>query len=170
MVTDPKIDTRKEQPYASIRTLVSMSELGSGIIPQLHGEVMGWLRQQGLSPSGAPFLKYNLINMAGKMDLEMGWPTEKVLKGNERITTGTLPAGKYASVLYTGPYEGPGLMDANRVLIEWGRDNNIQWDGDTSEKGDTFVARYETYFTDPGEEPDSSKWETEVAIKVADKK
>jgi effector-binding domain-containing protein len=167
MVTDPKIDTRKGQPYASIRTQVTMGELGSGIIPQLHGEVMGWLRQQGLSPSGAPFLKYNLINMMDKMDLEMGWPTEKLLKGNERITTGVLPAVDYAFVVYTGPYEGPGLMDANRVLIEWGRDNNVQWDGDSSDKGDTFAARYETYFTDPAVEHDSSKWETEVAIKVA---
>jgi effector-binding domain-containing protein len=169
MVTDPKIDTRKEQPYVSIRTQVGVAELGPAI-PQLLGEVAGWLGQQGLSPSGAPFLKYNLINMMDKLDLEMGWPTEKVLKGNERITTGTLPAGKYASVVYTGPFEGPGLMDANRVLIEWGRDNNIQWDGSTSDKGDTFAARYETYFTDPNVEPDSSKWETEVAIKVADKK
>ncbi len=169
MVTEPKIDSRKEQPYASIRTQATIPELDTGIIPQLHGEVMGWLRQQGLSSSGAPFLRYNVINMMDKLDLEMAWPTERVLKGNDRITTGVLPAGEYASVLYTGPYEGPGLMDANRVLIEWGRDKGIKWDGGTSDMGDTFAARFETYFTDPGVEPDPTKWETEVAIKVADK-
>lgn len=168
MVTDPKIDSRKEQPYASIRTKVSMAELGSGIIPQLHGEVMGWLKAQGASPAGVPLIIYRAINMNDKLDLEMAWPTASVLKGNERITTGSLPAGKYGSVLYTGPYEGPGLMDANRVLIEWAREKGIEWDGGTGPNGDTFAARYENYITDPGEEPDPNKWETEVAIKMAD--
>ncbi len=168
MVTDPKIDTRKEQPYAAVRTQVTMQELGSGIVPQLHDEVMSWLKQQGISPAGAPIIRYILIDMASKLDLEMAWPTERVLSGNNRITTGTLPAGKYASVLYTGPYEGPGLMDANRVLIEWARDKGIEWDGSTSDKGDVFTSRLETYITDPGKEPDASKWETEVAIKIAD--
>ena len=166
MVTEPKIDTRKEQPYAAIRTQVTMPEFGSGIIPQLHSEVMGWLGQQGLSSSGAPFIRYNVINMSDKLDVEMGWPTERVLKGNGRITTGVLPAGKYASVLYTGPYDG--LMAANGVLIDWAKNKGIQWDGGTSEKGDTFASRLENYITDPGDEPDPNKWETEVAIKMAE--
>ncbi|MEP6987993.1 MAG: GyrI-like domain-containing protein [Chloroflexota bacterium] len=167
MVTDPKIAPRPEQPYASIRTLVTMDEFGSVIQP-LHSEVMQWLKQQGIAPTGAPFIRYNVIDMAAKLDVEMGWPTEKLLTGTDRITTDVLPAGNYAALLYTGHYDG--LYDANRVLIEWGRDNHIEWDGSTSPKGDVFAGRVENYITDPGEEPDSSKWETEVAIKVADKK
>jgi effector-binding domain-containing protein len=166
MVTEPKIDTRNAQPYAAVRTQVTMSELGSGIIPQLHGEVMGWLKAQGHSSSGAPILRYRAINMTDKLDLEMAWPTERVLTGNDRITTGELPAGRYGSVLYTGPYDG--LMDANRILIEWAKEKGIEWDGGTSDKGDTFASRIETYITDPGEEPDPNKWKTEVAIKIAD--
>jgi hypothetical protein len=30
------------------------------------------------------------------------------------------------------------------------------------------TARYESYLTNPQEQPDPAKWETEVAIKVAD--
>ena len=33
---------------------------------------------------------------------------------------------------------------------------------------DGFGARYESYLTDPADEPDMAKWETEVAIRLAD--
>jgi len=166
MNSEPKIEVRAEQPYASIRTQVTMQELGSGIIPQLHDEVMNWLKVQGISPSGAPILRYNVINMAGKMDLEMAWPVAQPVKGNGRVIGGSLPAGSYGTILYTGAYDG--LMDANRILIEWARDNNIQWDNWQNDSGDVFASRYETYITDPGDEPDPAKWQTEVAIKLAD--
>ncbi len=169
MISKPKIESRPEQPYASIRTQVTMAELGpSGIIPQLHDEVMHWLKEQGVTPSGAPILRYRVIDMANKLDLEMAWPTARKLTGNGRVITDVLPAGRYGVVLYTGPYEGSGLMEANGALIQWARDNRIQWDNWQEGAGDVFASRYETYITDPGDEPDPSKWETEVAIKIAD--
>jgi hypothetical protein len=35
-------------------------------------------------------------------------------------------------------------------------------------KGDAFASRVEFYLTDPDDEPNMSKWQTEVAIKLAD--
>lgn len=166
MNTQPKIETRPEQPYASIRTQVTMQELSSGIIPQLHDEVMSWLKAQGISPSGTPILRYNVINMAGKLDLEMAWPVAQPIKGDERVISSSLPAGRYGVILYTGPYDG--LMNANRILIEWARDNGIKWDNWQDGSGDVFASRYENYITDPGDEPDPTKWQTEVAIKLAE--
>ena len=40
-----------------------------------------------------------------------------------------------------------------------------RWD---TEQGDNFRSRYETYLTDLTIEPRKSKWEIEVAIKLAD--
>ena len=40
-----------------------------------------------------------------------------------------------------------------------------RWD---SEQGDNFRGRYETYLTDPKIEPRKSRWQIEVAIKLAD--
>jgi len=40
-----------------------------------------------------------------------------------------------------------------------------RWD---TEQGDNFRGRYETYLTDPTVEPRKSKWQIEVAIKLAD--
>ncbi len=166
-VTDPRIETRPEQPYLGIRTEVGMGELGSGIIPQLHSDVMRYMKAHNIQPSGAPILIYHIINMPGKMHLEMAWPVATPQKGDDRVVGSSLPAGRYGVVLYTGDYSG--LMDANRVLIEWAKSNNIEWDRWDDPAGDAFRARYETYITDPGDEPDSAKWQTEVAIKLADK-
>jgi effector-binding domain-containing protein len=167
MIEGPKLIERPAQPYVGIRTQVTMSEFGSGIIPKLHDEVMGWLKQKGLNPSGAPMIIYHVIDMANKLDVEMAWPVAAAQTDDGRIHAGPLPAGRYASLLYTGDYSG--LMDANRVLIEWAQQNNIAWDRWDDPNGDAFAARYESYITDPGEEPDASKWQTEVAIRIADK-
>jgi effector-binding domain-containing protein len=161
----PKIETRPEQPYVGVRTQVPMTELGN-VIPQLHGEAMTWLESQGLKPSGPSFVRYHVINMEDKLDIEMGWPTATKLAGNGRVQGGLIPAGKYASVLYTGDYSG--LMAANGVLVNWAKDNHIAWDRWDDPNGDAFRSRCETYILDPGDEPDPNKWQTEVAIKLAD--
>jgi hypothetical protein len=42
------------------------------------------------------------------------------------------------------------------------------WDSWAAGNGEGFGARLESYLTDPQEEPDLAKWETEVAIRLAD--
>ena len=78
----------------------------------------------------------------------------------------TLPAGRYGTLIYTGLYSG--LIDANRQLLDWGAQQGLAWAKWDAPAGDGFVARFEMYFTDPAEEPDESKHETLVAIKLAD--
>lgn len=165
MVTDPKIDSRPAQNTIGIRVWAAPSEFPT-LIPQTHDEVMSWLKSQGVAPSGPPIVRYHVINMDEKLEIEMAWPVANAMTGNGRIQPSVLPAGRYAWVLYTGDYSG--LMDANRVLVEWAKANNVAWDRWDDPKGDAFACRYENYITDPGEEPDPTKWETEVLIKVAE--
>jgi effector-binding domain-containing protein len=164
-ITEPKLDDRTEQPYMGIRTLVPMEEMGSGLIPRLHGEVMGYLKKHGVAPAGAPFLRFHVINMPGKMDIELGWPVASALPGDGRVAAGALPAGRYASLVYTGIMNG---IPANKALLDWGAEQGLVWDTYVSDHGDGFGARYESYLTDPADEPDMAKWETEVAIRLAD--
>ncbi|MEP7284935.1 MAG: GyrI-like domain-containing protein [Chloroflexota bacterium] len=166
MISEPKLENRNDQPCVGIRTQLTMQEFGSGIIPQLHSEVRAWLEKQGVSPTGDPFIRYHIINMPGKLDVEMGWPVATPLEGNDRIAVGVLPAGRYATLLYTGHYSG--LMEATRALIEWAQEKGIVWDRWDDPAGDAFRSRYETYITDPSKEPNSDKWETEIAIRLAD--
>ncbi len=165
MISALRIEKRPEQPYMAIRTQVSMHELPT-VIPQLMDEVIGWLNDQAVPPAGAPFIRYHVINMADKLDIELGWPVASSLAGNGRISAGVIPAGQYATLLYTGDYSG--LMEANGVLIEWAREQGIAWDCWDTGSGDGFAGRFEFYLTDPAEEPDPAKWETEVTIKLAD--
>ncbi|GHO91194.1 hypothetical protein KSF_012420 [Reticulibacter mediterranei] len=56
----------------------------------------------------------------------------------------------------------------NAALLNWGAEQRLVWDQWTTEKGDAFGARVESFLTDPADEPDQAKWETEVAIRIKD--
>jgi effector-binding domain-containing protein len=163
VITTPKLEDRAEQPYVGIRTQVPHTKFPE-IIPQYLDELFAWLGAQGVAPAGAPFMRYHVINMPGTMDVELGVPVAQAMQGDGHIAAGVIPAGRYASLVYTG-LDG---IAGNAALIGWARDNNIQWDRWDDPNGDAFRSRVEYYITDPAEEPDHNKWETEVAIKVAD--
>lgn len=161
MITAPVLGDRAEVSYVGIRTQVPMKEM-ENTIPQLLGEVFAWLEERGVAPAGAPFMRLHVIDMASDMDIELCVPVATSLTGDDRVRSGTVPEGRYASLVYTG--DG---IEANGALIDWATENGIEWDRWDDEKGDAFRSRIETFLTDPDEEPDRSKWETEVAIKVA---
>jgi effector-binding domain-containing protein len=164
MISEPKIVNRTQQPYLAIRSQVAAQELPT-VIPQHIGEVVGWLGQQGIAPSGAPFVRYNIINMPGMLDIEVGWPVASAVPGNGHIAAGSFPAGRYGSLIHTGDY--PGLLDATAALLAWAKKKGLVWDTFESDLGDGFASRFESYLTNPEEEPDRAKHETEVTIKLA---
>lgn len=84
--------------------------------------------------------------------------------GDGRITAGEIPAGRYASLVYTGPDGIPG----NAALIGWAERQGVQWDRWDDPRGDAFRSRVEYFLTDPAEQPDPDQWQTEVAIRLAD--
>jgi len=147
IISGPKIDERTEQPYMGIRTQVPMSGM-SKVVTKLFKEMNAWARKQGVEFAGAPFLRYHVIDMEGDMDIEAGIPVKSPLKDDGYVRAGILPAGRYASLVYTGSgYSG------NKVLVEWAKTNGIAWDRWDDAKGDAFCARYESYLTDPKIEP-----------------
>ena len=114
MITEPKIEDRNEQPYVGIRTQVTMQEIGK-VLPPLWGEVYGWLASKGSKPAGAPLWRYRVINMAVKMEIDAGVPVATAVTGDNRINADILPAGRYATLIYTGPYQGL----SRRPVICW---------------------------------------------------
>jgi effector-binding domain-containing protein len=161
MLTEPKIIERAAQPYAAIRTLVTMQTIGE-VCPPLNGEVFGWLGARGIAPAGAPFWKYNIIDMAGDMELEIDVATAIGATADDRVHTGTLPAGRYVTLHHVGhPSE---LMNATKTLLDWAAERQLTWDV----TDDRWAARLELYGTDPSDEPDMTKWETDLAFRLAD--
>jgi effector-binding domain-containing protein len=164
MASEPRVEYREAQPYIGIRMQVPIRRLGK-VIPQLTGEVFAWLETHDLTPAGAPFIRYHVIDMERLLDVEIGVPVLTAPPGDGRANPGVLPAGRYASLVYRGVKNG---IKGNAALLDWGAANGLAWDMWNTEQGDAFGSRYESFLTDPEEEPDPSKWDTEVAIRLAD--
>lgn len=141
-----------------------MAELG-GLGPRLS-EVFAWLGARGLAPAGPPFFKYDVIDMAGKLVVEAGVPVAVAVDGDAEISSGVLPAGRYATLTHVGhPSEFEG---ATGMLLDWAAAQSLQWDMSTGDDGERWGSRLEFYLTDPSEEPDMTKWATQLAFRLAD--
>jgi effector-binding domain-containing protein len=164
VLSEPGIVERSEQPYVAIKAAVTMDTIGI-VLPQLHPEVFGWLAAQGIAPAGAPFWKYDVIDMAREMEVEVGVPVAAAVPGDQRVLAGVLPAGRYATVSHTG--HPSDLFNATTALLAWADREGLAWDMAETEDGEQWAARLEIYQTDPAEEPDMTKWETELAFRLA---
>ncbi len=167
-ITAPKIEERTEQPYVAIRAQVAMHELPD-VIPQYIDEVAEWLEQQGIAQNGPPLIRYHAcpptVAANAMLDIAIGWPVASHMTGDRRITADTLPAGRYASLIFTGVENG---IKGNGALIEWAKAQGIRWDQWQVAIGDAFGGRVEYMLDGPEDDPDPANWDTEVAIRLAD--
>lgn len=164
-MTTAQLVERAARPYVAIRTEVKPQELSQaidGAFPRLFG----WLAQKGQQPVGAPFVKYNVIDMERALQLELGVPISAPFQTDAAsdVQAGTLPAGRYAVSIYQGHFSG--LREANAALLRSASTLGVQWDTTPTPQGERFAARLETYLTDPSKEPDPTRWQTELAIKT----
>jgi effector-binding domain-containing protein len=164
MSEEPTIVERPATAYAAIKVLVPMDELGT-TVPPLNGEVFQWLAAHHVAPAGAPFWKYNVIDMAGRLEVEAGVAVAEPVSGDQRVLGGVLPPGRYATTRHVG--HPSTLMAATAALLEWGAAHGVEWDKAATPDGERWGARLEIYLTDPQDEPDMHKWVTELAFRCA---
>jgi effector-binding domain-containing protein len=165
MLSEPTIVDRPAQPYVSITERVSMQDIGM-VLPQLHPEVGLWLREHGIRQSGAPFWKYDVINMTGTMEVEVGAPIAEPAEGDDRVRASVIPAGRFVTATFTG--HPMGLEGATGTLLDWANEQGLTWDMSATDVGDVWGARLEIYETDPLVEPDMSNWVTTLAFRLID--
>jgi effector-binding domain-containing protein len=164
MSAAPEIVTRAEQPYVAIRARVTMAELGG--LGARFGEVFAWLDARGLAPAGPPFFRYDVIDMMRELQVEAGVPVAVAVDGDAQVSSGVLPAGRYATLTHVGhPSE---LLGVTKALLDWAAGQGLSWDMSPGEGGERWGSRLEIYLTDPGQEPDMSKWVTQLAFRLAD--
>lgn len=142
----------QSQPIVGIRAITTMEEIKQ-VIGALFGEVMDYLTGNGLAPAGMPFTIYHEMD-AERLEMECGMPVASPVEGTERVRPGELPAGKVATVTHMGPYEQLGQTWS--ALMKWMEEEDLQAAG----------APWEVYVTDPGEEPDQSKWRTDIFFPI----
>ena len=147
IVRAPALDDRAEQPYAGFRAQIPMSDLPV-FIPGNIERVFGWLGQRTIAPAGAPFMRYWVLAMPGRLDVEIGVPTASVVNAADGIEAGTLPGGRYASLIYRDVTAG---IEGNAALLEWIASSGAAPDRWDDPHGEAFAARYERFLSGPAD-------------------
>ena len=140
------------RPILGIRSTTGMDKLAQSMGP-LFGEVHGHILQNGQAPNGMPLAIYHSMD-GDTVDLECAIPVASPIAGTDRIRAGELPAGTAATVTHVGPYDD--LPQTWAALTEWMKSQGLEAAG----------APWEVYVTDPGAEPDQSKWRTDIFFPV----
>lgn len=140
------------QPIVGVRTTTSLDKIAEVMGP-LFGEVYGYIQQNGQAPSGMPLAIYHAMD-GDTVDVECALPVAAPLAGTARIQAGELPAGTVATVTHLGPYDN--LKHMWSALIAWMQTEGLH----------AAAAPWEVYVTDPGAEPDQSKWRTDIYFPI----
>jgi effector-binding domain-containing protein len=159
-ITEPKLEYRKAQAYVAIRSSVGMKAITKTLLP-LIGEVLRWMEEKGIKPTGPAFWRYLLVDRERELEIDVAFPVRALPQGDGRVVADVLPAGTYATAMYVGNPRD--LMRATAELLSWAEEHGIEWKMD----GERWSGRVERYFTDPAQEPDMSKWKTELAFLTA---
>jgi effector-binding domain-containing protein len=125
----PKIEKRPKLTYMGIRTISPFKGM-SKEIDRLANELNSWVDEKKIKTTGPPFLRYHVIDMRGFMDISYCIPVRKASPDNGNIKADVVPAGRYASLIYSG-----GGISGNRALIEWVRAQGIDFDRWDTEEG-----------------------------------
>jgi AraC family transcriptional regulator len=143
-----EIQELEKTPVLSITATTTMAELGE-VMADCFPTVFKHIHANGGQPAGMPFARYHKFGPE-EVVVESGLPLIGAVAGEGRILTSELPGGLVARTIHVGPYES--LLDAYQAYETWFADGEYEATG----------GPWEVYLTDPGEEKDSSKWQTQI--------
>jgi effector-binding domain-containing protein len=139
------------QPALSIRTHAAVQDLPQ-VLGMAYGTLAQYLGSLGEAPAGAPYVGYFNMDMQN-LDMEIGFPVSPALQGKDEVKASEIPAGQYATCLYTGPYAE--IEPAYIALMEWVRQNGYQ----------APATSYEFYLNDPAQTP-PQELQTEILFPI----
>lgn len=156
----PGVEAKPERHTAGIRVVTPFRGMFA-VRDKLMDELYTWLDARDLT-YGPTLFRLHVVDMEADMDVEVAVILDDPVKGDDRVTAGILPAGDYAFLKYVNH----GLR-ANKTLLEWVRTQNLALDVEESPAGDRFACRYEAYLTDPRTERMKTRWQIELAVRLA---
>jgi len=141
MASDPEIRELSAQPAVTevaVTEADGIPSVADAAFPRLFGRPA----ELGVEPAGPAYIRF--LRGGAELQLELGIPV-----GPDAGQSSGLPGGRAAVLRHVGPFSG--LRDACARLHEWA--------------GDRAAGPFwESYVTNPREEPDSSKWITEIFL------
>lgn len=131
------------------------ARVGAGAIGTAIGDMLDAvfrsLEELGAEPAGPPYARY--YDMGETMDVEVGVPVATTVDVRTPDVVAELPGGRAVTARHVGPYDG--LGESWRAVYAW-----------IAKEGLTPDASWERYLTDPHDEPDPDRWETELVVTV----
>lgn len=146
-MNQPEIQKRHPQPAMVMRVEVRPGGIGAAL-HRILPAVCGHVQALGRVPAGAPFTRYLGFAEGGLIRIEAGVPTLDALPSSREIESIVLDGGPCVTLLHAGAYD---LIPACHAYLD-------EWFEATGHKPAGF--RWEAYLTDPGADPDTSKWRT----------
>jgi effector-binding domain-containing protein len=147
-----EIRTADPRPVVYREASVARAELGGRLgelLPAVYAEILA----AGGQPDGAPFVRFQ--RDGEPLQVQAGLPVTAPVAATPPSVAGELPGGRHAVAVHTGPYDT--LPESWRRLREW-----------LAAHGERPAAPgWESYLTDPGSEPDPSRWVTEITVPLA---
>lgn len=170
----PRVEVRPAQPYVGIAADAADEDGFRAAMDRNVPAAFGWVAEQGLVPSGAPFIRYLVVDEFGARGqgpppatfeacVPLAAPAPRTSGG---IVAGELPAGRWIVALHRGGYSG--LGDLHRIVHEWAGEERLVVARTAVAGGTAFGGSTEQFRVGPFEEPDPWRWETDVAYLLAD--
>jgi effector-binding domain-containing protein len=106
----------------------------------IYGEIAAYAGKSGIPFAGPPFAMYYNMDM-DDLDIEIGFPVDKVAAGEGRVKAGKLPGGRQATTTHVGSYE----------TIEKAYNALTAFVGERGLETETFM--YEEYLNSPQDTP-----------------
>lgn len=163
MTATPTIVERAAQPYVAIRRTVTMATFPE--IADRMPEVFSWLASRGIRPSGAPFFRFNVIDMERELEVEAGVPVAAPVEPDGEILVATLPPGRYVTATHVGHPDT--LVPFTAEVLDWAAAEGLAWDLTETPAGQRWGCRLVVSLTNPAEEPDPTKWVSELVFRLS---
>ncbi len=136
----------------SMRGIINPRDIGQTLAKN-YGAIMKYMQDNNIPMTGMPFARYHTWSSTST-DIESGIPIGSVATPGIGISSLRLQPGQVVVVDFFGPYERSEM--AHDAAVNWAKENGKKLDG----------APWEVYVTDPGTEPDPSKWLTQVYYRI----
>jgi effector-binding domain-containing protein len=128
-----------EQPALCMRFRTSMDRIGDDV-GNAYGTIFTYLGKVGAEPAGPPLaLYYDMEMKPDDIDMEVCVPVAAEMPGEGEVAGRMLEGGKFASIMYKGPYDQIG--PAYDALFAYLTENALSMAGPSRE----------LYLTDPAQ-------------------
>jgi effector-binding domain-containing protein len=163
MLIEPTVVDLPEQPYVAIRGVVTMETFA--LITDRMPEILSWLGVHGIEPAGAPFLKFNVIDMERELEVEAGVPVAVRPAADGDVMSGVLPAGRYVTATHAG--DADELIGVTAGVFDWAAEHALEWDVSETASGRRWGCRLTVNKTDSGQD-NADRSETQLLFRLAD--